>query len=147
MKASGSKAQYMCVNEREVSVTATLQGVEIIQADEFKYMELTPKHLRDNKRGEGESADRWSGWSEVSGVICDRRIAARMISCDVWFGTDKKKRQEGELEVTELKMLRFSLGRTNMDRTGNEYIRRTAQVWRKSYRSKVEMVWIYIEEG
>lgn len=92
MKASGSKAQYMCVNEREVSVTATLQGVEIIQADEFKYLELTPKHLRDNKRGEGESADRWSGWSEVSGVICDRRIAARMISCDVWFGTDKQKK-------------------------------------------------------
>lgn len=46
-----------------------------------------------------------------------------------------------------MKMLRFSLGRTNMDRTGNEYIRRTAQVWRKSYRSKIEMVWIYIEEG
>ena len=37
------------------------------------------------------------------------------------------KRQEAELEVAELKMLRFSLGVTRMDRIRNENIRGTAQ--------------------
>ena len=38
------------------------------------------------------------------------------------------KRQEAEM--AELKMLRFSLGVTRMDKIGNEYIRGTAQVGR-----------------
>ncbi|KAK3561907.1 hypothetical protein QTP86_019031, partial [Hemibagrus guttatus] len=41
-----------------------------------------------------------------------------------------RKRQEAELEVAELKMLRFSLGVTRLDRIRNEYIRGTAHVGR-----------------
>ena len=40
------------------------------------------------------------------------------------------KRQEAEMEVAELKMLRFSLGVTRMDKIMNDYIRGTAQVGR-----------------
>ena len=40
------------------------------------------------------------------------------------------KRQVAKMEVAELKMLRFSLGVTRMDKIGNEYIRGTAQVGR-----------------
>ena len=40
------------------------------------------------------------------------------------------KRQEAEMEVAELKMLRFSLGVTRMDKIRNEYIGGTAQVGR-----------------
>ena len=40
------------------------------------------------------------------------------------------KRQEAEMEVAELKMLRFSLGVTIMDKIRNAYIRGTAQVGR-----------------
>ncbi|MCJ8733973.1 hypothetical protein PDJAM_G00230070 [Pangasius djambal] len=39
-----------------------------------------------------------------------------------------RKRQESELEVAELKMLRFSLGVTRLDRIRNKYIRGTAHV-------------------
>ena len=39
-----------------------------------------------------------------------------------------RKRQETELEVAEIKMLRFSLGMTRMDRIRYEYIRGTAHV-------------------
>ena len=39
-----------------------------------------------------------------------------------------RKRQEAELEVAEVKMLRFSLGVTRMDRIRNEYIRGTARI-------------------
>ncbi|KAK3563885.1 hypothetical protein QTP86_004825 [Hemibagrus guttatus] len=41
-----------------------------------------------------------------------------------------RKRQESELEVAELKMLRFSLGVTRLDRIRNEFIRGTAHVGR-----------------
>ena len=40
------------------------------------------------------------------------------------------KRQEAEMEVAELKMLRFSLRVTRMDKIRNEYIRGTAPVGR-----------------
>ena len=40
------------------------------------------------------------------------------------------KKQEAELAVAELKMLRFSLGVTRMDKIKNEFIRGTAQVRR-----------------
>ena len=38
------------------------------------------------------------------------------------------KRQEAEMEVAELNMLRFSLGVTRMDNIRNEYIRGRVQV-------------------
>ena len=59
------------------------------------------------------------------------------------------KRQEVELEVAELKMLRFSLGVTRMDRIRNEYIRGTAQVGRfgDKVRGEIEMVWTCAQEG
>lgn len=39
-----------------------------------------------------------------------------------------KKRQKAELEVTELKRLRFSLGETKINRIMNEYVSGTAEV-------------------
>ena len=38
------------------------------------------------------------------------------------------KKQEAELKVAELKMLRFSMSVTNMDKIRNEYIRGTTHV-------------------
>ncbi|KAI5085143.1 hypothetical protein C0J45_23845, partial [Silurus meridionalis] len=82
----------------------------------------------------------WSGWRRViAGVICDRRVYARMkgkvyrtvVRPAMLYGLETvalSKRQEAELEVAELKMLRFSLGLTRMDRFRNEFIRRTAHV-------------------
>ena len=55
------------------------------------------------------------------------------------------KRQEAEMEVAELKMLRFSLGVTRMDKISNEYIRGTAR-FGENTRGKTEMVWTPREE-
>ncbi len=69
----------------------------------------------------------WSGWRRVSGVICDRRVPARVKgniykTVARWpamlYGLEMvalTKRQAKEQEV-ELKMLLFSLGVTWMDR-------------------------------
>ena len=41
------------------------------------------------------------------------------------------KRQEAEMEVAELKMLRFSLGVTRMNKIRYDYIRETAQMGKR----------------
>ena len=83
----------------------------------------------------------WNGWRKMSGVICDRRVPAKVkgkvyrvaVRTAKLYGLETvalTKRQETEMEVAELKMLRFSLGVTIMDKIRNEYIRGTAQVGR-----------------
>ena len=75
----------------------------------------------------------------MSGVICDRRVSDRVkgkvykvaVRPAMLYGLETvalTKRQEAEMEVAELKMLRFSLGVTRMDKIRNEYIIGTAQV-------------------
>ena len=74
-------------------------------------------------------------------MICDRRVPARVkgkvykvaVIPAMLYGLETvapTKIQEADMEVVEMKMIRFSLGVTRMDRIRNEYIRRTAQVGR-----------------
>ena len=89
----------------------------------------------------------WNGWRRISGVICDRRVPARVkgkvyrvaVRPAMLYGLETMvltKRQEAEMEVAELKMLRFSLGVTRMNKIRNEYIRGTAQVGRFGERKR-----------
>ncbi|KAK3513397.1 hypothetical protein QTP70_014223 [Hemibagrus guttatus] len=142
MKISRSKTEYMCVNEREGSGTVRLQGEEVKKVQEFKYLGST---VQSNGECRKEVKKRvqagWNGWRKVSGVLCERKISARIkgkvyrtvVRPAMLYGLETvslRKRQESELEVTELKMLRFSLGVTRLDRIRNEYIRGTAHVGR-----------------
>ena len=75
----------------------------------------------------------WNGWRRMSEVICDRRVPDRVKGKVILYGLETvalTKKQETEMEVAELKMLRFSLGVTRMDKIRNEYIRGTVQVGR-----------------
>ncbi|KAK3570342.1 hypothetical protein QTP86_017287 [Hemibagrus guttatus] len=142
MKVSHSKTEYMCVNEREGSGTVRLQGEEVKKVQELKYLGST---VQSNGECVKEVKKRvqagWNGWRNVLGVLCDRKISARIkgkvyrtvVRAAMLYGLDivsLRKRQESELEVAELKMLRFSLGVTRLDRIRNEYIRGTAHVGR-----------------
>ncbi|KAK3561046.1 hypothetical protein QTP86_026392, partial [Hemibagrus guttatus] len=142
MKVSRSKTEYMCVNEREGSGTVRLQGEEVKKVQEFKYLGST---VQSNGECRKEVKKRvqagWNGWRKVSGVLCDQKISARIkgkvyrtvVRAAMLYGLETvslRKRQESELEVAELKMLRFSLGVTRLDRIRNEYIRGTAHVGR-----------------
>uniref|UniRef100_A0A8C7WUM6 MHC class I-like antigen recognition-like domain-containing protein n=1 Tax=Oryzias sinensis TaxID=183150 RepID=A0A8C7WUM6_9TELE len=81
----------------------------------------------------------WSGWRKVSGLLCDRRVSARLkgkvyktvVRPALLYGLETvavRQRQEADMEVAEMKMLRFSLGVTRSNRIRNEYIRGTAHV-------------------
>ncbi|KAK3566841.1 hypothetical protein QTP86_004554 [Hemibagrus guttatus] len=142
MKVSRSKTEYMCVNEREGSGTVRLQNEEVKKVQEFKYLGSTVQSNGEcGKEVKKRVQAGWNGWRKVSGVLCDRKISARIkgkvyrtvVRPAMLYGLETvslKKRQESELEVAELKMLRFSLGVTRLDRIRNEYIRGTAHVGR-----------------
>ncbi|KAK3510269.1 hypothetical protein QTP70_032590 [Hemibagrus guttatus] len=142
MKVSHSKTEYMCVNEREGSGTVRLQGEEVKKVQEFKYLRSTVQSNGEcGKEVKKRVQAGWNGWRKVWGVLCDRKISARIkgkvyrtvVRAAMLYGLETvslRKRQESELEVAELKMLRFSLGVTRLDRIRNEYIRGTAHVGR-----------------
>ncbi|KAK3556387.1 hypothetical protein QTP70_007995 [Hemibagrus guttatus] len=142
MKVSHSKTEYMSVNEREGSGTVRLQGEEVKKVQEFKYLGSTVQSNGEcGKEVKKQVQAGWNGWRKVSGVLCDRKISARIkgkvyrtvVRPAMLYGLETvslRKSQESELEVAELKMLRFSLGVTSLDSIRNEYIRGTTHVGR-----------------
>ena len=91
----------------------------------------------------------WNGWRRVSGVICDKRLPARVkgkvyssvIRPAMVYGTETvvvTKKQVEEMEVAEMKMLRFAMGVTRKHKIRNEHIRSTV---------KVERLGIKLREG
>ena len=142
MKVNRRKTEYMCVNERQdnSSGTVKMQGEEVAKVEDFKYLGSTVQSNGECGREVKKRVQAgWNGWRRMSGVICYRRVPARVkgkvykvaVRPAMLYGLETvalTKRQEEEMEVAELKMLRFSLGVTRMDKIKNEYIRGTAQV-------------------
>ncbi|KAK3568353.1 hypothetical protein QTP86_004945 [Hemibagrus guttatus] len=132
MKVSRSKTEYMCVNEREGSGTVRLQGEEVKKVQEFKYLGSTVQSNGEcGKEVKKRVQAGWNGWRKVWGVLCDRKISARIkgkvyrtvVRAAMLYGLETvslRKRQESELEVAELKMLRFSLGVTGLGMSTSE---------------------------
>ena len=80
-------------------------------------------------------------WRKVSVVICDRRLPARVkgkvcnsvVRPAIVYGLESvavTKKQMEEMEVAEMKMLRFAMRVTRKDKFRNEYIRSTVKVKR-----------------
>ena len=78
----------------------------------------------------------WNGWRRVSGAICDKRLPARVkgkvyssvVRPAMVYGLETvavTKKQVEEMEVAEMKMLRFAMGVTRKDKIRNEQIRST----------------------
>ena len=131
----------MCVNERQDngSSTVKMQGEEVAIVEDVKYLCSTVQSNGECGREVKKRVQAgWNGWRRMSGAIY-RRVPAR-VKCKVYkvavrpamsYGLETgvlTRRQEAEMEVTESKMLRFSLGVKRMDNSRNEYIRGTAQV-------------------
>ena len=81
----------------------------------------------------------WNGWRKVSGAICDRTLPARvkgkvyssMVRPAMVYRLETvvvTKKQVKEMELAEIKMLRFTMGVTRKDKIKNEYTRGTVKV-------------------
>ncbi|KAK3508380.1 hypothetical protein QTP70_025786, partial [Hemibagrus guttatus] len=114
MKVSRSKTEYMCVNEREGSGTVRLQGEEVKKVQEFKYLGSTVQSNGEcGKEVKKRVQAAWNGWRKVSGVLCDRKISARIkgkvyrtvVRPAMLYGLETvslRKRQEDSLQVLQL---------------------------------------------
>ncbi|KAK3554949.1 hypothetical protein QTP86_001870 [Hemibagrus guttatus] len=108
MKVSRSKTEYMCVNEREGSGTVRLQGEEVKKVQEFKYLGSTVQSNGEcGKEVKKQVQAGCNGWRKVSGVLCDRKISARIkgkvyrtvVRAAMLYGLETvslRKRQESE---------------------------------------------------
>ena len=88
MKVNRRKTEYVCVNERQDNRSGTLkmQGEEVAKVEDFKYLDST---VQSNGECGREVKKRlqagWNGWRRMSGVICDRRVPARVKGrCTRW---------------------------------------------------------------
>ena len=140
MKVNRSKTEYLCINGGNDKEKMKIEDTKLPRVKEFKYLGST---VQESGGCEKEVKKRlqagWNGWRKVSGVICDRRLSARvkgkvynsMVRPAMMYGLEMvavTKKQVKEIEVTEMKILRFAMGVTRKDKIRNEYIRSTVKV-------------------
>ena len=143
IKVSRSKTEYLCVNEeKDKKKTGKMEDTKVPRVKEFKHLGLTVQ--------ESDSCDRevkrrvqagWNRWRKVSGVICDRRLPARVkgkvyssvVRPAIVYGLETvavTKKQAEKMEVAEMKMLRFAMEVTRKNKIRNDHIRGTVKVKR-----------------
>ena len=134
MKVSRSKTEYLCINGGNDKETVKMEDKKVPRVKEFKYLGLT---VQDSGGCEREVKKRvqagWNGWRRVLGVICDRRLPVR-VKGKVYNSVIRpamvyrletvalRKKQVEEMEIAEMKMLRFVMGVTRIDKIRNEFI-------------------------
>ena len=79
MKVSRSKTEYLCINGGNDDETVKMEDAKVPRVKEFKYLGSTVQESggcerKVKKRIQAE----WNGCRRVSGVICDRRLPARV---------------------------------------------------------------------
>ena len=79
MKVSRLKTEYLCINRGNDDETVKMEDAKVPRVKEFKYLGST---VQESGSCEREIKKRvqagWNGWRKVLGVICDRRLPARV---------------------------------------------------------------------
>ena len=136
IKVSRSKTEYLCINGKNDDETVKMENTKVPRVKKFKYLGLTVQESGNCKREVKKRVQaRWNGWRKVPGVICDRRLPAR-VKGKVYSSVMRSAMVYGletvavtkEMKVAEMKMLRFAMGVTKKDKIRNEYIRGTVKV-------------------
>ena len=72
IKVSRSKTEYLCINEGNDEKKVNMEDTKIPRVKEFKYLGST---VQKSDSCEWEVRN---GWRKASGVICNRRLPARV---------------------------------------------------------------------
>ena len=107
-----------------------MKNTQVPRVKKFKYIGSTVQESGSCQRGKKESAGRIKRMETISGVICDRKLPARVkkvyssvvrpaMVYELEMVAVKKKKVE-EMKVAEMKMLRFAIGVTRKDKIRNE---------------------------
>ena len=140
MKVSRSKTKYLCINEENDEETMKIEDTKMPRVKEFKYLgSMVQESGICERKVRRRVQVGWNRWRKVSRVICDRKLPARVkgkmydsvVRPAMVSGLETvvvTKKQVKEMEVTDIKMLRFAMGVTRKDKIKNEYIRDTVKV-------------------
>ena len=139
MKVSRSKTKYLCINGGN-DRTVKMEDTKVPRVKEFKYLGSMVKKSGGCEREVKKKVQAgWNGWRRVSRVICNKRLPARVkgkvyssvIRPAMVYGLETMivtKKQVEEMEVVEMKMVRFAMGVTRKDKIRNDHIRSTIKV-------------------
>ena len=138
LRISRSKTEYLVPSHQQGVVK--LEGEPLPSVNSFKYL----GSVIDGSGGCGNDVDgrikvAWSRWRDLSGVICDKKVPVKLkrklyktvVRPAMVYGSEcwaLRKQDEQRLHTTEMKMLRWSQGKTRNDRIKNETIRGNAKV-------------------
>ena len=79
MKVSRSKTEYRCINGGNDEETLKMEDTKVPRVKEFKHLRSTVQESGGCEREVKKRVQAgWNGWRRVSGVICDRRLPARV---------------------------------------------------------------------
>ena len=138
LRISRSKTEYLVPSHQQGVVK--LEGEPLPSVNSFKYL----GSVIDGSGGCGKDVDgrikvAWSRWRDLSGVIYDKKVPMKLksklyktvVRPAMVYGSEcwaLRKQEEQRLHTTEMKMLRWSQGKTRKDRNKNETIRGIARV-------------------
>ena len=141
LKVSRSKTEYLCINGGNDDKTVKMEDTKVPRVKEFKYLGSTVQESGGCEKEVKKRVQAGSnGWRKLSvGVICDKRLPARVkgkvyssvVRPAMVYGLETvavTKKQVEEMEVAEMKMLKFAMGVTRKDKIRNEHIRSTVKV-------------------
>ena len=121
MKVSRSTTEYLCMNGGNDDKTVKMEDTKVPRLKEFKYLgSIVQKSGSCEREVKKRVQAGWNGWRKVSGVICERRLPARVkgkvynsvVRPAMVYGLETvavTKKQVEEMEVAEIKMLRFAM--------------------------------------
>ena len=124
MKVSRSKTEYLCINGGKDDEIVKMEDTKVPRVKEFKYLGSTVQEIGSCEREVKKRVQAgWNGWRKISGVICDKRLPARVkekvyssvVRPAIVYGLETvavTKKQVKKMEVAEMKMLRFAMGVT-----------------------------------
>ena len=117
-----------------------MEDTKVPRVKEFKYLGSTVQESGSCEREVKRRVQAgWNRWRKVSGVICSRTLPARVkgkvyssvVRPAMVHGLDMvavTRKQVEEMELAEMKMLRFAMRVTRKNKIRNEYIRGTVKV-------------------
>lgn len=144
LKISRTKTEYMECNfsnsRSRDDAEVKIDNQELPKKEHFRY--LGSLISKDGELGDDVTHRiqvGWLKWKSASGILCDRRIPAKLkgkfyrtaIRPAMLYGTECwaiKKQHISKMSVAEMRMLRWMCGKTRKDRIRNECIRETVGV-------------------
>ena len=140
MEVRRAKTEYMCLNGTPLG-RVHMQSTQLPQVTEYKYMGNTLQRDGDmsteiNKRTQCG----WNNWRKMSGVLCDKsvppphvkgKINKMIVQPAMMYGMETMPVTSShvkKLEVTEMRMCRWTCGHTLRDDVRNENIKDTLRV-------------------